>query len=148
MEKDDKGSTMIRMGVSGWMFLLVPAYPGCPGSKAVKRSLLLLLFRQRYCLSFDWPLRVQRTNDFQYWQCDSWMMVFKLKHTTHGSTLLADIVIHQEWYDSQHDDPSWWLLIWWPTQVWHIRPCFAALRAKTSENSPGTDTANHTRWSW
>jgi len=25
------------------MFLLVPAYPGCPGSKAVKRSLLLLL---------------------------------------------------------------------------------------------------------
>ena len=43
MEKDDKGSTMIRMGVSGWMFLLVLAYPGCPGSKAVKRSLLLLL---------------------------------------------------------------------------------------------------------
>jgi len=25
------------------MFLLVPAYPGCPGSKAVKRSLWLLL---------------------------------------------------------------------------------------------------------
>ena len=43
MEKDDKGSTMIRMGVSGWMFLLVPAYPGCPRSKAIKRSLLLLL---------------------------------------------------------------------------------------------------------
>ena len=42
MEKDDKGSTMIWMGVSGWMFLLVPAYPGCPGSKAVKRSLLSL----------------------------------------------------------------------------------------------------------
>ena len=29
------------------MFLLVPAYPGCPGSKAVKRSLLLLLPSQR-----------------------------------------------------------------------------------------------------
>jgi len=27
----------------GECFLLVPAYPGCPGSKAVKRSLLLLL---------------------------------------------------------------------------------------------------------
>ena len=25
------------------MFLLVPAYPGCPGSKAVKRSLLFLV---------------------------------------------------------------------------------------------------------
>jgi len=47
MEKDDKGSTMIRMGVSGCMFLLVPAYPGCPGSKAVKQSLLLLLFDDR-----------------------------------------------------------------------------------------------------
>jgi len=43
MEKGDKGSTMIWMGVSGWMFLLVPAYPGCPGSEAIKRSLLLLL---------------------------------------------------------------------------------------------------------
>jgi len=38
MEKDDKGSTLIRIGVSGGKFLLVPAYPGCPGSKAVKRS--------------------------------------------------------------------------------------------------------------
>ena len=47
MEKDDKGSTMIPMGVSGWKFLLVPAYPGCPGSKAVKRSLLLLLIQSQ-----------------------------------------------------------------------------------------------------
>ena len=28
---------MIRMGVSGSVFLLVPAYPGYPGPKAVKR---------------------------------------------------------------------------------------------------------------
>ena len=27
------------------MFLLVPAYPGCPGSKAVKRLLLLLHYQ-------------------------------------------------------------------------------------------------------
>ena len=33
------------------MFILVPAYPGCPGSKAVKRSLLLLL------LSLNVPVR-------------------------------------------------------------------------------------------
>ena len=33
------------------MFLLVPAYPGCPGSKAVKRSLLLLLAQS----FFQWP---------------------------------------------------------------------------------------------
>ena len=31
------GCPMIRMGVSGWVFLLVPEYPGCPGPKAVKR---------------------------------------------------------------------------------------------------------------
>jgi len=28
---------MIRMGVSGWLFLLVPAYPGRPEPKAVKQ---------------------------------------------------------------------------------------------------------------
>ena len=32
------------------MFLLVPAYPGCPGSKAVKRSLLLLLLSYFICV--------------------------------------------------------------------------------------------------
>jgi len=41
MEKGDKGSTLTRMGVSGWMFLLVPAYPGCPEQTAVKWLLLL-----------------------------------------------------------------------------------------------------------
>jgi len=43
MEKGDKGSTLIRMGVSGWMFLLVPAYPGCPGQTAVKWLLLVVV---------------------------------------------------------------------------------------------------------
>jgi len=47
------------MGVSGWMFLLVPAYPGCPGSKAVKRSLLLLLLTYTHthtpCLTALFP---------------------------------------------------------------------------------------------
>jgi len=37
MEEDDKGCPMIRMGVSGWMFLLVPAYSRSPGQKAFKR---------------------------------------------------------------------------------------------------------------
>jgi len=55
MEKDDKGGTMIRMGVSGWMFLLVPAYPGCPGLKAVKRSLLLLLLQG---VTASWPVPI------------------------------------------------------------------------------------------
>ena len=35
------------------MFLLVPAYPGCPGSKAVKRS-LLLYSNQCFALLVGW----------------------------------------------------------------------------------------------
>ena len=33
--KVDKGCLMNRMGVSGWMFLLVPGYLGSPGQRAV-----------------------------------------------------------------------------------------------------------------
>ena len=49
MEKGDKGSMLTRMGVSRWMFLLVPSYPGCPGQTAVK-WLLLLLYRIIFCI--------------------------------------------------------------------------------------------------
>ena len=59
MEKDDKGSTLIRIGVSGWKFLLVPADPGCPGSKAVKRSLLLSVTDQWF--------RCSESNRFWHW---------------------------------------------------------------------------------
>ena len=38
------------------MFLLVPAYPGCPGSKAVKRSLLLLYFHVQYIVSMGFEV--------------------------------------------------------------------------------------------
>ena len=40
------------------MFLLVPAYPGCPGSKAVKRSLLLLF---RYYVKFLMHAQIKST---------------------------------------------------------------------------------------
>jgi len=42
MEEADKGWLMIRIGMSGWMFLLVLAHPGSPGQMAIKRMLLLL----------------------------------------------------------------------------------------------------------
>ena len=35
---------MSRRGVSGWMFLLVPAHPGSPGQRAVKRSCVCVLY--------------------------------------------------------------------------------------------------------
>jgi len=31
MDEADKGQLMTMIGVSGWMFFLVPAHPGCPG---------------------------------------------------------------------------------------------------------------------
>jgi len=40
------------------MFLLVPAYPGCPGSKAVKQSLLLSLYWLTQVVSDNGPLNV------------------------------------------------------------------------------------------
>jgi len=40
--------------VSGWVFLLVPAYPSSPGTKAVKR--LLLLFQLQWAKLLDWRL--------------------------------------------------------------------------------------------
>jgi len=48
MEEDDKGCPIIRMGVSGWMFLLVPAYPGSPGQKAVKRLCVCVCVQYSY----------------------------------------------------------------------------------------------------
>jgi len=42
MEEADKGWLMLKIGVSGWMFLLVPAYLGNPGQRAIKQLLLLL----------------------------------------------------------------------------------------------------------
>ena len=57
---------MIRMGVSGWKFLLVPAYPGCPGSKAVKRSLLLLLLLHCILLKYiiEWNIFFSASTHF------------------------------------------------------------------------------------
>jgi len=49
MEEADKDWMMIRV-VGGWVFLLVPAHPGSPGQRAVKRSLLLLFsFSRSQC---------------------------------------------------------------------------------------------------
>jgi len=50
MEEADKGWLMIKIVVSGWMFLLVPAYPGNHGQRVVKRLLLLLLLLfRKFC---------------------------------------------------------------------------------------------------
>jgi len=42
MEENDKGCPMIRLGVSGWVFLLVTAYPGSPGQKPLNGCVCVL----------------------------------------------------------------------------------------------------------
>jgi len=92
MEKDDKGSTMIRMGVSGWMFLLVPAYPGCPGSKAVKRSLLLLLLSGTTRVSqyqngkTNLDFTEARDSEWQWHQLGHMQVCTSLQTNNHAST--------------------------------------------------------------
>jgi len=60
MEEDDKGCPMIRMGVSGWVFLLVPAYPGSPGPKAIKRwcvcvtIIAIIKWENAETATYDW----------------------------------------------------------------------------------------------
>jgi len=49
MEKDDKGCPMIRLGVSGSVFLLVPAYPGCPGQKPLNGCVCVKLVFVNFC---------------------------------------------------------------------------------------------------
>ena len=39
---------MSRRGVSGWMFLLVPAHPGRPGQRAVKRSCVCVVLGMQW----------------------------------------------------------------------------------------------------
>ena len=60
MEEDDKGCPIIRMGVSGWMFLLVPAYRGCPGPKAVKQLCVCVL--QMWTKQMTWYNNHHRPN--------------------------------------------------------------------------------------
>jgi len=82
MEAVDKGCLMTRIGVSGWMFLLVPAHPGSPEQMAVKRLCVLN--------------RVEEADQQQprqpswgcYWRCDitsraqSVFVLQRLKYST------------------------------------------------------------------
>jgi len=56
MEEVDEGCLMIGMAVSGWMFLLVPAYPGSPRQRAVRRLLLLLYVLALYMRNRKLPV--------------------------------------------------------------------------------------------
>ena len=52
---------MSRRGVSGWMFLLVPAHPGRPGQRAVKRSCVCVTVCVCDCVLFVCPCCTRKT---------------------------------------------------------------------------------------
>ena len=60
MEEVDKGCLMIGMGVSVWMFFLVPAYLGSPGQKAIKQLCVCVCVRAcvRGCVCVTLFLRI------------------------------------------------------------------------------------------
>ena len=65
MEEDDKECPMIRLGVSGWVFLLVPAYPGCPGQKPLNGCVCVcarVCVCVRVCVLQSIEKRVSRKN--------------------------------------------------------------------------------------
>ena len=57
MEEVDKGCLMTRMGVSGWMFLLVPAYPVVPDIGTLNGCVYVcvLMSRQSVGDCESWP---------------------------------------------------------------------------------------------
>jgi len=58
MEEADKGWLMTTIGVSGWMFVLVPAHPGCPGQNPESHKTVECVFR----LYTRWLTAILRVN--------------------------------------------------------------------------------------
>jgi len=110
------------MGVSGWMFLLVPAYPGCPGQTAVKWLLLLLLL---LCW-FQW-LDISKWVTLQHpWnlkQKVKWKITFKTYFlpSVFAFSALMLLVGRQEWHPACKKT-EWWVLTW--LSVWsEVQTC-------------------------
>jgi len=66
------------MGVSEWVFLLVPAYSGCPGPKAVKRLCV--------CVCCSTVLKKPKRMQFQFSQS---LIFIHIKITTQSNVKLA-----------------------------------------------------------
>jgi len=105
------------------MFLLVPPYPGCPGSKAVKRSLLLFCkflkhFQKHRPRADEWCLlvvdghgsHVKSVESLKFAESNKILLLCLPPHTTHmlhstiGSMCLQNFEIAVEHVD---EEKSW-----------------------------------------
>jgi len=72
MEEDDKACLMVRMAVSGWMFLLVPAHPYSLGQRAVKWLGACVCLGHVYCTCIPCGLNLFRVAFALSW---CWLML-------------------------------------------------------------------------
>ena len=63
---------MIRM-VGGWMFLLVPAHPGSPVQRTVKRLLSVSVFCPLFCFTCAFANELLLTSGTDIWLIESWI---------------------------------------------------------------------------
>jgi len=86
---------LTKMGVSGWMFLLVPAYPGCPGQTAVKWLLLLLLLLYTAPVSRHLSQQLQDfVGEKFYHLCAVWSCGYELMHSGYREGTRVLRVLH------------------------------------------------------
>jgi len=67
MEEDDKGCPMIRMGVSGWVFLLVPAYTRVVADQRPLNGWVCVLSKTKVQV-ISWIICLNRQSSSGTWQ--------------------------------------------------------------------------------
>ena len=119
MEKGDKGSTLTRMCVSWWMFLLVPAYLGCPGQTAVKCCCCCCccVFNQNWC-SVLWHWCASAARNVQL-PTETSVVFHCLAAAAAAGNVGADFstAFCAHTVDYSRMAPAYMLLSWWPTDI-------------------------------
>ena len=87
-----------------WVFLLVPAYSGCPGPKAVKRLCVFLCVCVcvMQCIVFIWQLAALMQS------MRSWLIV--------GTSILSAVEVCQDLMLA-HTGVVWWLWKWFASKM-------------------------------
>jgi len=101
MEEDDKGCPMIRLGVSGWVFLLVPAYPCCPGQKPLNGCVCVCVNDAFYNgiqkSAVNGDLHIFKVPDWCC-RCENIQQTDDLPSQTYINTLVSTYSAHQSYY--------------------------------------------------
>jgi len=86
---------MTMMSVSGWMFLLVPAHPGCPRQNPQSRKMVVCVSLM-YWYERSWPvcLPCERWRYWGGWMSRRKLLSLILKHYCH---LLIAKLSHNNW---------------------------------------------------